>query len=137
MEVQTIRRHNLGRILSAFELSGISCPCEQARILASIVTPQKLVRMLFASHIDALVARGVEYATGLPRGWMDQSHSRAPRVVQCGPAYRLDPTAPSTESTVPMPEVVSSSRRGAGRTAQSPAPSNPEGPATNAAGAEP
>lgn len=94
MDVQTIRRHNLGHILSVFELAGISYPCEQAHVLADIVTPHKLVRLLLASHIDALIARGVEYATGLPRGWMDQPHARAPSVVRCGAGYRLDPTVP-------------------------------------------
>jgi hypothetical protein len=105
MDIQTIRRHNLAHVLSAFEMAGISCAPEQAHALANIVTPHKLVKMLLASHIDTLVARGVECATGLSKGWMDQVHP-VPDLVPIRDSYRLSlpvqPSewpAPTTEST--------------------------------------
>lgn len=103
MDIQTIRRHNLGHVLSAFEMAGISCAPEQAHALANIVTPHKLVKMLLASHIDTLVARGVECATGLPKGWMDQIHL-VPDLVPIRENYRLSSTAQRSEWAAPTTE---------------------------------
>ncbi|UPG89479.1 hypothetical protein L2Y96_19095 [Luteibacter aegosomaticola] len=103
MDIQTIRRHNLGHVLSAFEMAGISCAPEQAYALANIVTPHKLVKMLLASHIDTLVARGVECATGLPKGWMDEIHL-VPDFVPIRENYRLSSTAQPSEWPAPMTE---------------------------------
>jgi hypothetical protein len=106
MDIQTIRRHNLGHVLSAFEMAGISCAPEQAYALANIVTPHKLVKMLLASHIDTLVARGVECATGLPKGWMDEIHLE-PDLVPIRENYRLSSTAQPSEWPAPMTESTS------------------------------
>jgi hypothetical protein len=85
MDIQTTRRYNLGYLLSSLEIAGLEGPGEQANALGNIVTPRRLTRMLLASHIDTLVARGLEYAAALPRGWMDQTHHTPPVAIatQC------------------------------------------------------
>jgi hypothetical protein len=122
MDIQTTRRHNLGHLLSSLELAGLQGPCEQANALGNIVTPRRLTRMLLGSHIDTLIARGLEYATALPRGWIDQTQHLSPVVVATDTPCRL--------------RAVSQARASAQPTVHGPRPSRAAPGALSIAGSE-
>ncbi|QWT21324.1 hypothetical protein KPL74_04815 [Bacillus sp. NP157] len=73
MDTQLHRHHNLARVLSVLELSGVDTAVGQAALFGHIVTPLKIGRMLFGADVPSLFARGLEHSLGLPRGWMDLS----------------------------------------------------------------
>ncbi|MDF3980566.1 hypothetical protein P3W24_00880 [Luteibacter sp. PPL201] len=75
MRTQTHRRWNLARLLSDMELAGHETAQSQADLLGRIVTPRKLVRMMFQAPISTDMARALEHAFRKPRGWMDQRHA--------------------------------------------------------------